>query len=153
MEGEVATMTIQPGHGCVPVPARRCGGARARLGLTAAALAAVLAATSARAQETLRVGHFPNITHVQALVARQLGRQGKNWFTDRLGPKVKIEWYAYNAGPSAMEAMFANSVDLTYVGPSPALNAHIRSRGEETRVVAGAVEGGSALLIQPDSGL
>jgi len=153
MEGEVATMTMQPGHGCVPVPARRCGGARARLGLTAAALAAVLAATSARAQETLRVGHFPNITHVQALVARQLGRQGKNWFTDRLGPKVKIEWYAYNAGPSAMEAMFANSVDLTYVGPSPALNAHIRSRGEEIRVVAGAVEGGSALLIQPDSGL
>ena len=66
---------------------------------------------------------------------------------------MKIEWYAYNAGPSAMEAIFANSLDLTYVGPNPALNAYARSRGEEVRVVAGAVNGGSALVVQPDSGL
>jgi NitT/TauT family transport system substrate-binding protein len=52
-----------------------------------------------------------------------------------------------------MEAIFANTLDLTYVGPNPALNAYARSRGEEVRVVAGAVEGGSALVVQPDSGL
>lgn len=102
---------------------------------------------------TLRVGHFPNITHVQALVARAMERQGKSWFKDRLGPDVKIEWYVYNAGPSAMEAVFAQSLDLTYVGPNPALNAYARSRGDEVRVVAGAVNGGSALVVQPDSGL
>lgn len=102
---------------------------------------------------TLRVGHFPNITHVQALVARALERQGKSWFKDRLGPDVKIEWYVYNAGPSAMEALFAKSLDLTYVGPNPALNAYARSRGDEVRVIAGAVNGGSALVVQPDSGL
>lgn len=102
---------------------------------------------------TVRVGHFPNITHVQALVARAFERQGRNWFTERLGPGVKIEWYAYNAGPSAMEAIFANSLDLTYVGPNPALNAYARSRGDEVRVIAGAVNGGSALVIQPDSNL
>ena len=62
---------------------------------------------------TLRVGHFPNITHVQALVAHNLSRQGKGWFERRLGPDVKIEWFVYNAGPSAMEAIFAKSVDLT----------------------------------------
>ena len=116
-------------------------------------LVAVLASASADAQETVRVGHFPNITHVQALVARQLERQGKNWFAERLGPGVKIEWYAYNAGPSAMEAFFANAIDLTYVGPNPALNAFVRSRGEEVRIVAGAVNGGSALVVQKDSGL
>ncbi len=69
------------------------------------------------------------------------------------GVRVKIEWYAYNAGPSAMEAVFANSVDLTYVGPNPALNAYARSRGEEVRVIAGAVNGGSALVVQADSTL
>jgi NitT/TauT family transport system substrate-binding protein len=108
----------------------------------------------ASAQETtIRVGHFPNITHVQALVARAFERQGKNWFGERLGPGVKIAWYTYNAGPSATEAIFANTLDLTYVGPNPALNAYARSRGEEIRVVAGAVNGGSALVVQPDGGL
>jgi NitT/TauT family transport system substrate-binding protein len=118
------------------------------------ALLALSPARTASAQEvTVRVGHFPNVTHVQALVARGLERQGKNWFAPQLGPGVKVEWYTYNAGPSAMEAIFANSIDLTYVGPSPALNAYFRSRGEEVRVVAGAVNGGSALVIQPDSAL
>jgi NitT/TauT family transport system substrate-binding protein len=102
---------------------------------------------------TIRVGHFPNITHVQALVARAFDRQGKSWFGERLGPGVKIEWYTYNAGPSAMEAIFANTLDLTYVGPNPALNAYARSRGDEIRVIAGAVNGGSALVVQPDAGL
>jgi NitT/TauT family transport system substrate-binding protein len=102
---------------------------------------------------TVRVGHFPNITHIQALVGRALERQGRGWFAERLGPGVKIEWFTYNAGPSAMEAIFAKSLDLTYVGPNPALNAYARSRGEEIRVIAGAVNGGSALVVQPDGGL
>ena len=106
------------------------------------------------AQSTiLRVGHFPNITHVQALVAHHLTRQGKGWFEARLGPEVKIEWYVYNAGPSAIEAFFAKSIDLTYVGPNPALNGYVKSRGEEVRIVAGAAEGGSALVVQKDSAL
>ena len=124
------------------------------LRLLLSALSLLAASCPAWAQgATLRVGHFPNITHVQALVARAFERQGKSWFGERLGPGVKIEWYAYNAGPSAMEAIFAKSLDLTYVGPNPALNAYARSQGEEVRVIAGAVNGGSALVVQPDSGL
>lgn len=108
---------------------------------------------SASAGETLRVGHFPNITHVQALVAQHLSRTGHGWFEERLGKDVKIEWYIYNAGPSAMEALLANSIDLTYVGPSPALNVYSKSRGEEIRIIAGAATGGAALVVQPNSGL
>jgi NitT/TauT family transport system substrate-binding protein len=52
-----------------------------------------------------------------------------------------------------MEAIFAKSLDLTYVGPNPALNAYARSRGEEVRVIAGAVNGGAALVVQGDSTL
>src|SRR5204862_8306078 len=85
---------------------------------------------------TLRVGHFPNITHVQALVAHNLSRQGKGWFEERLGPNIEIQWFTYNAGPGAMEAIFAKSIELTYVGPGPALNAYSKSRGEEIRIIA-----------------
>jgi NitT/TauT family transport system substrate-binding protein len=102
---------------------------------------------------TLRIGHFPNITHVQALVAHGLSRKGKGWFEQRLGSDVQVEWFVYNAGPSAMEAIFAEAIDLTYVGPSPAINAYSKARGEDIRIIAGAVEGGAALVVQPDSGL
>lgn len=119
-----------------------------------ASLPLLVAPVSIEAQEIrIRVGHFPNMTHVQALVARHLDRQDHNRFSASVGPHIKIEWYAYNAGPSAMEAIFAESLDLTYVGPNPALNAYARSRGEEVRVIAGAVQGGSALVVQPDRGL
>jgi len=107
----------------------------------------------ARAAETIRVGHFPNITHVQGLVAHYLSRTKHGWFEARLGKDVKIEWYIYNAGPSAMEAILADSLDLTYVGPNPALNAYTKSNGEEIRILAGAAAGGAALVVQPDSGL
>jgi NitT/TauT family transport system substrate-binding protein len=102
---------------------------------------------------TLRVGHFPNITHAQALVAHNLSRQGKGWFEERLGAGTKIEWFVYNAGPSAMEAIFAQSIDLTYVGPGPALNAYTKSNGAEVRLIAGAANGGAALVVQPDQNL
>lgn len=104
------------------------------------------------AGETVRVGHFPNVTHVQALVAHHLSRTGHGWFEQRMGKNVKIEWYVYNAGPSAMEAILTDSIDLTYVGPSPALNAYARSNGEEIRIIAGAAAGGAALVVQPDAG-
>jgi NitT/TauT family transport system substrate-binding protein len=114
---------------------------------------AFLARLEAADNTVLRVGHFPNITHAQALVAHNLSRQGKGWFEERLGPGAKIEWFVYNAGPSAMEAIFAQSIDLTYVGPGPALNAYTKSNGAEIRLIAGAANGGAALVVQPDQNL
>lgn len=52
-----------------------------------------------------------------------------------------------------MEALFGRTVDLTYVGPSPALNAYAVSAGREVRLLAGAVNGGAALMVAPDSGI
>ena len=116
-------------------------------------LVAVCGLSSVSAETKIRVGHFPNITHAQGVIAHALTRQGKGWFEQRLGPDTKIEWFVYNAGPSAMEAIFANSIDLTYVGPGPALNAYTKSNGEEVRLIAGAANGGSGLIVQPDSNL
>src|SRR5216110_349252 len=99
----------------------------------------------------IRFGHFPNITHAQGVIAHALSRQGKGWFEQRLGSNVVIQWFTYNAGPSAMEAIFAESLDVTYVGPSPALNAHFKSNGEEIRVISGAANAGAALVVKADS--
>jgi NitT/TauT family transport system substrate-binding protein len=98
----------------------------------------------------IRFGHFPNITHAQGVIAHALSRQGKGWFEERLGPNVQIQWFTYNAGPSAMEAIFAGSLDVTYVGQGPALNAHFKSNGEEIRVLAGAANAGAALVVKPE---
>jgi NitT/TauT family transport system substrate-binding protein len=87
------------------------------------------------------------------VVAHALSRQGKGWFEERLGAGAKIEWFVYNAGPSAMEAIFANSIDLTYVGPGPALNAYTKAKGSEIRLLAGAANGGAGLVVQPDQNL
>src|SRR6266480_5699874 len=114
---------------------------------------AVVVRVEAVENAVLRVGHFPNITHAQGLVAHNLSRQGKGWFEERLGPGTKIEWFVYNAGPSAMEAIFAQSIDLTYVGPGPALNAYTKSNGAEVRLIAGSANGGAALVVQPDQNL
>jgi NitT/TauT family transport system substrate-binding protein len=102
------------------------------------------------APQVLRVGYFPNVTHAHGVIGSHTTREGRGWFEERLGPGVKVEWFAFNAGPSAMEAIFAGSVDATYVGPNPALNAYIRSNGDEIRILAGAVEGGAALVVQGD---
>jgi NitT/TauT family transport system substrate-binding protein len=87
------------------------------------------------------------------VIAHALSRQRKGWFEQRLGPDTKIEWFVYNAGPSAMEAIFAKSIDLTYVGSGPALNAYTKSNGQEIRLIAGAANGGSGLVVQPDQNL
>lgn len=106
--------------------------------------------TSAADVATLRIGHFPNVTHAHGLVAHSMSRAGRGWFEERVGPDVRVEWFTYNAGPSAMEALLSGDLDLAYVGPGPALNAHIRSRGQDVRVLAGATIGGAALVVQGD---
>ena len=114
-------------------------------------LAAGFASVAQAADKTvIRFGHFPNITHAQGVIAHGLSRQGKGWFEQRLGPGVEIQWFTYNAGPSAMEAIFAGSLDATYVGQGPALNAHFKSDGEEIRVISGAANAGAALVVRPD---
>ena len=86
--------------------------------LNSLALLLITVAVSVASDKTvIRVGHFPNITHAQGLVAHNLSRQGKGWFEARLGPGVEIQWFTYNSGPRAMEAIFAKSIELTYVGP------------------------------------
>jgi NitT/TauT family transport system substrate-binding protein len=79
-------------------------------------------------QTVVRVGAFPNITHAQAMVGKANG-----WFEKALGPGGKIQWTSFNAGPSAIEALFSGAIDMTYVGPNPAITGYVRSNGEAGR--------------------
>jgi len=97
---------------------------------------------------TVRVGFFPNLTHSPAIAARQLEREGADWHLAHLPPGSKIEWRSYNAGPSAMEALLAGAIDLTYVGPSPVINAHVRTKGKEIRILAPVAHAGNALVVR-----
>jgi NitT/TauT family transport system substrate-binding protein len=97
---------------------------------------------------TVRVGAFPNITHPQAMVGKANGA-----FEKAMGSNVKIEWKSFNAGPSAIEALFAGAIDMTYIGPNPTISGYVRSNGEALRVVAGASSGGAALIVRNDSGI
>lgn len=117
-----------------------------------AVIAWLLLLTAPRAEaddQELRVGYFPNITHAHALIAQNMAVTGQSWYEQYL-PGIKISWQSFNAGPSAMESLFAKAVDLTYVGPNPVLNAYLRSKGGVT-VISGAVRGGVGLVVPQDS--
>src|SRR5258706_5472045 len=103
-----------------------------------------LITVSAQAADKIRVGYFPNMTHAQALIGLADGT-----FQKALGPDVTIETKVFNAGPSAIEALFANAIDLAYIGPGPAINGYVKSEGA-VRVVAGACSGGASLVVRKD---
>src|SRR5208283_857962 len=148
LPGESMNARINVRRTAPSAPSRRPVAARRAIFAAALLLLGATLGTPVHAETTtLRIGHFPNITHIQALVAHGLSRSGQGWFEQRLGPDVNVEWFVYNAGPSAMEAIFADSIDLTYVGPSPAINAYAKARGDDIRIIAGAAEGGAALVV------
>ena len=92
---------------------------------------------------TVRLGYFPNVTHAAALLGIDRGI-----FASALGAD-RLETKPFNAGPEAVEALFAGAVDATYIGPNPAVNAFAKSGGKGVRVIAGATSGGAALVVQP----
>ena len=97
---------------------------------------------------TLRLGYFPNMTHAQPQVALARGT-----FAEELGGNVKLDVKTFNAGPAAIEALFAGAIDATYIGPNPAITGYVQSQGKELRIVAGATSAGALLVVRGDAGI
>jgi NitT/TauT family transport system substrate-binding protein len=118
-----------------------------RLGLVllAAVLAAACGSTPSSSSQpvTLRLGHFANLTHATALVGLENGT-----FAKALGPRVTLKSSVFNAGPEAVQGLLSNSVDASYVGPNPAINAFVQSHGQAVRVISGATSGGASLVVR-----
>ena len=98
--------------------------------------------------QVLRIGYFPNINHAQAVIGL-----GNGTFQKALGDNIEVKTTIFNAGPSAMEALFAKQVDVTYVGPNPAINAYVVSQGKDVRIISGASSGGAVFVVRNDSGI
>jgi NitT/TauT family transport system substrate-binding protein len=99
-------------------------------------------------QKTLRIGYFPNINHAQAVIGL-----GRGDFQTALGDNVEVTTQIFNAGPSAIEALFANQIDVAYIGPNPAINGYVQSNGEALRIISGAASGGAVFVVRNDSGI
>ena len=93
---------------------------------------------------TVRLGYFPNVTHASAIVGVE-----KGIFQEKLGDdELKVS--TFNAGPAAVEALFSEALDATYIGPNPAINAFVKSNGEAIRIISGATSGGAFLVVKPE---
>lgn len=93
--------------------------------------------------DSVKIGYFGNLTHATALVANQ-----KGYFQKELGatqPKYQI----FNAGPSEIEALNSGSIDIGWIGPSPAINGYTKSAGKNLRIIGGSASGGVKLVVNP----
>src|SRR5256885_3260272 len=94
---------------------------------------------------TLRLAYFPNVTHAAAIAGVE-----KGIFADKLGPDVDLKTAIFNAGGAATEAPVSGAIAATYIGPSPTINAFVKSKGDAVRIIAGATSGGASLVVKPN---
>ncbi|MGE7433198.1 aliphatic sulfonate ABC transporter substrate-binding protein [Kitasatospora sp. NPDC001175] len=94
--------------------------------------------------DTVKIGYFPNLTHGTALVGL-----GDGFFQKELGA-TRIRTQTFNAGPAEIEALNAGSIDIGWIGPSPAVNGYTKSNGQSLRIIGGSASGGVRLVVNPD---
>ncbi len=88
----------------------------------------------------VHIGYFPNVTHPQALVMKSESSLEKE-----LSGEATVTWTSFNAGPAEVEALFAGDIDIGYIGPVPAINANVKSKGD-VHIIAGATQAGAVLV-------
>ncbi|MEY7975193.1 aliphatic sulfonate ABC transporter substrate-binding protein [Streptomyces pilosus] len=94
--------------------------------------------------DSVRIGYFGNLTHGTALVGNK-----KGLFQKELGA-TKATYATFNAGPSEIEALNSGSIDIGFIGPSPAINGYTKSGGKNLRIIGGSASGGVKLVVNPD---
>jgi NitT/TauT family transport system substrate-binding protein len=93
--------------------------------------------------DSVKIGYFGNLTHATALVGVQ-----KGYFQKALGA-TKAQYQVFNAGPSEIEALNSGSIDIGWIGPSPAINGYTKSDGKSLRIIGGSASGGVKLVVNP----
>ncbi|MEE1784996.1 aliphatic sulfonate ABC transporter substrate-binding protein [Streptomyces sp. SP17BM10] len=113
-------------------------------GADTAAASGTSAAGGKLSADTVKIGYFANLTHGTALVGLQEGL-----FQKELGA-TQIRTQVFNAGPAEIEALNAGSIDIGWIGPSPAINGYTKSDGKSLKVIGGSASGGVKLVVNPD---
>ena len=91
------------------------------------ALGVALNSSDTTHENKLRIAYFPNIGHAVPIVGIEQG-----YFADELGSDIEIETRVFDSGPQVIESLFADSVDVAYVGPGPAINGFLNSENQNT---------------------
>ncbi len=94
--------------------------------------------------DEVKIGYFPNLTHSTALVGVQEGLLQKELGGTTIKPST------FNAGPSEIEALNSESIDIGWIGPSPAINGYTKANGKNLRIISGSASGGVKLVVNPD---
>ncbi|MFE1934392.1 ABC transporter substrate-binding protein [Streptomyces sp. NPDC059474] len=94
--------------------------------------------------DKVKVGYFANLTHATALVGLRKGGQIQQELKG-----TKVSPFVFNAGPSEIEALNAGSIDIGWIGPSPAINGYVKSHGSNLRIISGSASGGVKLVVNP----
>ncbi|MBP0450420.1 aliphatic sulfonate ABC transporter substrate-binding protein [Kitasatospora sp. RG8] len=94
--------------------------------------------------DTVKIGYFANLTHGTPLVGLQEGL-----FQKELGA-TQVKTQVFNAGPAEIEALNAGSIDIGWIGPSPAINGFTKSEGKSLKIISGSASGGVKLVVNPD---
>ena len=114
--------------------------------LVAIAVGLVTNSGSEANNETLRVAFFPNIGHAIPVVGME-----RDTFELNLGNATSIETKLFDSGPQVIESLYANSIDIAYVGPGPAINGFLKSENRDVVILSGAASGGASFIVHPDS--
>ncbi|GGX82383.1 aliphatic sulfonate ABC transporter substrate-binding protein [Streptomyces anandii] len=93
--------------------------------------------------DSVKIGYFGNLTHATALVGVR-----KGFFQKSLGA-TRAKYQVFNAGPSEIEALNSGSIDIGWLGPSPAINGYTKSDGKSLRIIGGSASGGVKLVVNP----
>ncbi|HTK63321.1 MAG TPA: ABC transporter substrate-binding protein [Pseudonocardia sp.] len=101
------------------------------------------AAAPAGPAAELRLGYFPNLTHAAAIIGVD-----KGFIAAELG-STKLTTQQFNAGGDAVNALLGGSLDASFIGSGPAINAFSKSDGKAVRIIAGATDGGAQLVVRP----
>ncbi len=96
-------------------------------------------------ENKIRVAFFPNIGHAIPIIGLENGI-----FADGLN-QTEIDTKLFDSGPQAIESLFADSIDMAYVGPGPAVNGFLKSETQNIVILAGAASGGASFVVHPDS--
>lgn len=100
----------------------------------------------------ITIGYFPNITHAQALLMKTEERLEKRLKEEFPQQDIVVKWVAFNAGPNEVQALFADEIDIGYIGPIPAISANVTSEGD-IRILSGASNAGAVLLVNAEAEL
>ena len=97
-------------------------------------------------EKNIRIAYFPNIGHAVPIVGVE-----NQFFEKGIGNNTKIDTRVFDSGPQVIESLFADSIDLAYVGPGPAINGFLNSENQNIKILAGSASGGASFIVHPDS--